>query len=106
MTQFQIVCAAVFVASACAVYRAQLAACLRVIFGGGSSPAVAPRNAAAPAAAPVAQPSIAVSLVNDILSVTQLRDRLAAEECPDGVEACTVLLRVIVEYQSPSKGVV
>ena len=104
MTQFQIVCAAVFVASACAVYRAQLAACLRVIFGGGSSPAVAPRNAAAPA--PVAQPSIAVSLVNDILSVTQLRDRLAAEECPDGVEACTVLLRVIVEYQSPSKGVV
>ena len=102
MTQFQLVCAAVFVVSACAVYRAQLAACLRVIFGGGSSPAVGSRNAAAP----VAQPSIAVSLVNDILSVTQLRDRLAAEECPEGVEACTVLLRVIVEYQSPSKGVV
>jgi hypothetical protein len=52
------------------------------------------------------QSSIAVSLVDDILSVTQLRDRLAAEGCEEGVEACTVLLRVIVEYQQPSKGVV
>ena len=103
MTQFQLVCAAVFVVGALLVYRHALVACLRGLFGGGgSSPVVSPRNAEAP----VAQPSIAVSLVNDILSVTQLRDRLAAEECPEGVEACTVLLRVIVEYQSPSKGVV
>jgi hypothetical protein len=56
--------------------------------------------------APKVQPSIAVSLVADIKSVTELRDRLAAEGCEDGVTACTTLLRVIVEYQQPSKGVV
>lgn len=45
-----------------------------------------------------AEPSIAVTIVNDLISVTELRDKLAAENCPEGVEACTALLRVIVEH--------
>lgn len=56
--------------------------------------------------APAVQPSIAVMLVNDLVAVTNLRDKLSAEGCPQGVEACTQLLRVIVEHQQPSKGVV
>lgn len=44
------------------------------------------------------EPSIAVTIVNDLISVTELRDKLSAENCPDGVEACTNLLRVIVEH--------
>lgn len=94
MTQFQLLCAAVFAAAVLLVYREPLLACVRGLLGhtSGSTPAVLP--------------SIAVSLVNDLVSVTQLRDRLAAEGCKDGVDACTVLLRVIVEFQEPSKGVV
>jgi len=49
------------------------------------------------------KPSIAVTIVNDLLSVTELRDKLAAEDCAEGVEACTSLLRVIVEQTKPTK---
>jgi hypothetical protein len=95
MTQFQLVCAAVFVMAALVVYRKALAAGVRNLL-----------RASRPSTAPVVQPSIAVNLVNDIVSVTQLRDRLTAEGCQEGVDACTVLLRVIVEFREPSKGVV
>jgi hypothetical protein len=53
-----------------------------------------------------AKSSIAVELVDDILAVTQLRDRLSAEGYQEGVDACTVLLRVIVEHNHSTKGVV
>lgn len=56
--------------------------------------------------APSATPSIAVGLVDELISVTELRDKLAAEGCREGVEACTTLLRVIVEHQQPTQGVV
>ena len=98
MTQFQLVCAGIFVLAAALVYRAQLLACVRALLGAGPSAALSN--------VPEVQPSVAVALVKDILSVTQLRDKLAAEQCTDGVEACTVLLRVLVEYKEPSKGVV
>jgi hypothetical protein len=95
MTEFQLICAALFIAAGLLVYRTQVFAFVRAL--------TSSRQASA---APVVQASIAVSLVNDIVAVTNLRDRLAAEECKEGVDACTVLLRVIVEFQQPSKGVV
>jgi len=95
MTQFQLICAIGFVLACLIVYRAQIYSCVRALTGFRKS-----------SDAPVVQPSIAVNLVNDIVAVTQLRDRLAAEDCKEGVDACTVLLRVIVEFQQPSKGVV
>jgi hypothetical protein len=42
--------------------------------------------------------SIAVNLVGDLLAITELRDKLSAENYQEGVDACTVLLRVIVEH--------
>jgi uncharacterized membrane protein YheB (UPF0754 family) len=48
--------------------------------------------------------SIALTIVNDLVSVTELRDKLAAENCPEGVEACTALLRVIVEHTQKNVG--
>jgi hypothetical protein len=95
MTQFQLICAALFTVAGLLVYRTQVFDFVRSLVGS--------RNKSD---APVVQASIAVSLVNDIVAVTNLRDRLAAEECKEGVDACTVLLRVIVEFQQPSKGVV
>lgn len=50
--------------------------------------------------------SIAVTLVDELVSVTELRDKLASESCPEGVEACTTLLRVIVEHKQPTQGAV
>jgi hypothetical protein len=47
---------------------------------------------------PSSEQSIALTIVNDLIAVTELRDKLAAENCAEGVEACTNLLRVIVEH--------
>jgi hypothetical protein len=49
------------------------------------------------------KPSIAVTIVAELISVTELRDKLAAEGCEEGVAACTALLRVIVEQSQPTK---
>jgi hypothetical protein len=45
----------------------------------------------------------AQELVSDLVQVAALRDRLEADGCKDGAEACTVLLRILVEYR-PNKG--
>lgn len=92
MTTMQMVLSGLFVVALVLGYRKELLKVVNKLLPGTGGPVV--------------QPSIAISLVEDIRSVTQLRDRLSAEGCRDGVEACTVLLRVIVEYQEPSKGVV
>jgi hypothetical protein len=92
MTAFQVVASVVFIAVLLAAYRQQIASFLTKAVGTEKAPEV--------------QHSIAVMLVNDIVAVTNLRDKLSAENCPEGVEACTNLLRVIVEHKQPSKGVV
>lgn len=92
MQVFQVIVTVLFLASLALAYGSNFLKLVNKLSGKTSGPAV--------------QPSIAISLVDDIRSVTQLRDRLAAEGCEEGVDACTVLLRVIVEYQEPSKGVV
>jgi hypothetical protein len=97
MTTFQLICAALFAVTLLATYRKELLAKLRGVHISEKTPA--PN-------APTVHDSIAVPLVEDILAVTKLRDKLAAEDCKAGVEACTALLRVIVEYEQPSKGVV
>lgn len=45
----------------------------------------------------------AQELVDDLVMVASLRDRLETDGCKDGAEACTVLLRILVEYR-PNKG--
>lgn len=49
--------------------------------------------------------SVTLRVVDDIVNVTLLRDRLEDEGCTEGVDACTELLRVIVEHKNsqPSK---
>lgn len=86
MTTFQIVCGAIFLVLAFTAYRKELLSLIP----------------AAKTYAPEVEPSIAVTIVNDLISVTELRDKLAAEKCPEGVEACTALLRVIVEHTQKS----
>lgn len=89
MTQFQVLALVLFSVVAAAAYRKELLAVVKKIFTKTSGLDV--------------KSSIAVTIVDDLLSVTELRDKLAAEDCPEGVEACTNLLRVIVEQTKPTK---
>lgn len=88
MTTFQLVATGLFLAVAAAAYRKELLGLLSRVAVKPSSPTV--------------KPSIAITIVNDLISVTELRDKLAAENCAEGVEACTNLLRVIVEQTKPA----
>lgn len=88
MTPFQLVSVVVFLGLVAVAYRKELAGLVNKL------------NASKPATA--AKPSIALTIVNDLVSVTELRDKLAAENCPEGVDACTNLLRVIVEQTKPT----
>jgi hypothetical protein len=89
MTQFQMLALVLFSVVVAAAYRNELLAAVKKFTTKQSGLAV--------------QSSIAATIVSDLLSVTELRDKLAAEDCPDGVEACTNLLRVIVEQTKPTK---
>jgi hypothetical protein len=91
MTTFQILASVVFTALVVAAYGKELLALVR--------------KAAPNVGGPVVEKSIAVTIVDDLVSVTELRDKLAAEGCEQGVEACTALLRVIVEHIPPAKNV-
>jgi len=91
MTPFQLVSLILFLSLAIAAYWQPLAQLLRRV-----------TTFAQPAAAAV-KPSVARTIVDDLLAVTELRDKLAAEDCAEGVEACTNLLRVIVEQTKPAK---
>jgi hypothetical protein len=86
MTTFQLAAAGVFVVLLLVAYRNELLSLVRRTAKSGRSLSTD------------TEPSIAVTIVNDLISVTELRDKLAAENCPEGVEACTALLRVIVEH--------
>ena len=89
MTSFQLIGAAVFAVIAAVAYRKELTALVT--------------GAVNKQAGLDVKSSIAVTIVDDLLSVTELRDKLAAEDCPEGVDACTNLLRVIVEQTKPTK---
>lgn len=43
----------------------------------------------------------AANCVEDMITVAEMRDRLRAIKCTDGVDACTYLLKVLVEFKYP-----
>lgn len=90
MTTFQLTALGLFLGLAVIAYRKELFGLL------GRITAIRPQPAAN------VQPSIALTIVNDLIAVTELRDKLAAEDCQEGIEACTNLLRVIVEQTKPA----
>lgn len=88
MTNFQLISLGVALVAVVAAYRNDLLMLVKKLAG---------------RAGMGVKPSIAVTIVGELISVTELRDKLAAEGCPEGVEACTNLLRVIVEQSQPAK---
>lgn len=88
MTNFQLISLGVALGAVAVVYRNELASLVKRLIGKTGLNV---------------KPSIAVTIVKELISVTELRDKLAAEGCPEGVQACTNLLRVIVEQSQPTK---
>lgn len=88
MTNMQLILLGLTVGAAAVAYRRELVSVVKKLVGKTGLDV---------------KPSIAVTIVDDLISVTELRDKLAAEGCPEGVEACTNLLRVIVEQSQPAK---
>ena len=91
MTSFQIAALAFFGLVLGVTYRTQLLELLRTVRK------TVPVPAPAPAPAPVpSQP--ALNLVSDLLTINDLRERLDHVGCQEGVDACTILLRVMIEF--------
>lgn len=86
MTTFQLLAALVFGGTMLAAYGNDLRAWLKAR-GLGVNITKPPHRSA--------------DMVADMVQVAELRDRLAAIGCEDGVNACTLLLRVLVEYKYP-----
>lgn len=94
MTTFQMLALGFLGVSILAAYGKELVAAVRPFV-----PAIKPptRPAAVP---PVPTPS-AKDAVNDMILVADLRDRLHTAGCSAGVNACTQLLQVLVEFKYP-----
>ena len=95
MTTFQLIAALVFGASVAVVYGKDIIEKARVALK--RVPAVLPTPAAPKAT------TNAHELVADLVDIAELRVRLTAAGCVDGAEACTVLLRILVEYRPAQK---
>ena len=87
MTSFQIAALAFFGLVLGVTYRTQLLELLRSVRKTVPVPTPAP----APS-----QP--ALNLVSDLLTINDLRERLHQVGCQEGVDACTILLRVMIEF--------
>lgn len=85
MTQFQLISLVLFSVVAAGAYKDELLKLLR-----GFKPVLPP---------PAKPSPTATSFVQDVLTVADLRERLSTAGCQDGAEACTVLLRVMIEYK-------
>lgn len=91
MTTFQLLAICFLGVSVGAAYGKELVAAVRK-YGTPASAPVKP--------APVSTPA-ATNCVNDMITVAEMRDRLRAIGCTEGVDACTYLLKVLVEFKYP-----
>jgi hypothetical protein len=50
------------------------------------------------------RPAVANDVVGDLVTVAGMRDRLAAEGCREGADACSALLKVLIDHKHPHVG--
>lgn len=91
MTTFQVLALVFFGVTAAAAYGKEILAAVRRYVSAPSRPGVVP---------PPASP-ITTNGVHDMITVADMRDRLHALGCTEGVDACTYLLKVLVEFKYP-----
>lgn len=90
MTGFQLLCVLLFAGVVLAAYGKDIYGWLKA--RAPKLPAPSPAPAVRPTGAP---------LVDELLDISALRDRLAAEGCKEGVEACSLLLKILIDHKHP-----
>jgi hypothetical protein len=99
MTTFQLAAIGLFLVALVINYGRQIRSALQTLVRRFYLPPAAQASpAVAPVAPPAVQPSTAYT-VNDLVTVTALRDRLAAIGCVEGVDACKMLIRIMIEFK-------
>lgn len=102
MTTFQLLALLVFVGAVLAAYHKDIYAWVKTRLPRPSRPEVPPAAPDTPPAAP--DTPTGDMLVDDLLDVSELRDRLAAEGCKEGAEACSLLLKILIDHKHPHAG--
>lgn len=97
MTTFQLICVLLFAGVVLAAYSKDIFAWVKTRLPKLPSPTVRPVNPAEP------QPTGDV-LVDDLLDVAAMRERFEAEGCTEGVEACSLLLKILIDHNHPHAG--
>ena len=93
MTTFQLAAIGLFLVALVINYGRQIRNALQALVS-----RVKLSSPPAPIAPAPVQPSTAYT-VNDLVTVTALRDRLAAIGCVEGVDACKMLIRIMIEFK-------
>ncbi len=101
MTTFQLLLSLVFVALVVAAYGKDIYAASAARLAKLTLPVIGPSPSPAPAPTPTGP---AVAVVDDLLTVAALRERFAGEDCAEGVEACSILLKIIIDHKHPHVG--
>lgn len=95
MTGFQKIALLCFVAIVLANYGKDIYAWLKARLSNVKLPTV-------PAAPTVLEP--AQEVVDDLVTIAAMRDRFAADGCSEGAEACSLLLKIIIDHKHPHAG--
>jgi hypothetical protein len=99
MSTFQLAALGLFLVALVINYGQQIRNTVRALVSYvNRHPAAPVAPSPAPAETPVVQQSTAYT-VNDLVTVTALRDRLSAVGCVEGVDACKMLIRIMIEFK-------
>lgn len=97
MTTFQLLSLVLFGAVVLGAYGKDIFAKVR------AAAAAVPRPAKV-VPGPIGPITTAHPVVDDLVLVANLRDRLDGDKCVDGVTACSNLLKILVDHKHPHAG--
>lgn len=96
MTTFQLICVVLFGGALASAYGKDIFAWVKARFPNFPNPLPTP--------APAPAPSGVQDVVGDLVTVASLRDKFAATGCQEGVDACSILLKIIIDHKHPHAG--
>ena len=95
MTGFQKLALLLFAAVVLFSYGKDIYAWLTLKFASVQLPPLSPLPA---------RPAVVHDVVGDLVTVAGMRDRLAGEGCQEGANACSALLKVLIDHKHPHVG--
>jgi len=101
MTTFQLLALLLFAGVVLAAYGKDIYGWVKARLPKLPEPVVNPAAPVTPGAPDVPTGDL---LVDDLLDVAAMRDRFEAEGCAEGVEACSLLLKILIDHKHPHAG--